>query len=67
MSSFSSIEAAYYTPRENHHWDAFVDWCEENGFNYDEEDFDVWVEERMEAAESEAAERAADYAREEGY
>jgi hypothetical protein len=50
----------YYQPREDRAWDHFVDWCDEEGLDPLEEDFEAWVEDMREAAEEAAAEARAE-------
>lgn len=56
-----SMNDRYYEPNQDEldrAWDIFVDYCESNGLNPDDEDFEQWVEDQHEAAEEAAAERA---------
>lgn len=67
MTNFGVINDNYYQPAEDTAWDYFVDWCEENGFDPEAEDFEQWKEDQREMAEEIAAERWADAQREDSW
>lgn len=58
MTNFGAMNDSYYQPNYDPMWDHFVDYCEENDLDPSVEDYDSWVEERIEEAEERAAEMA---------
>ena len=42
-------------------WDYFIDYCDENDLDPEEEDFDAWRDEQRDRAEDAAAERYLDW------
>ena len=64
--NFGRMNDNYYDPTygDDGMWDRFIDYCDDNDLNVEDEDFDAWMEEQRDRAEDAAAERAMDYARE---
>lgn len=67
MMNFGAMNDRYYDPPFDPAWDVFVDYCESNGLDPDDEDFDQWVEDQREYAAEQRAEQRADYERERDY
>lgn len=67
MMNFGAMNDRYYEPQHDGAWDAFVDYCESNGLDTDDVDFDQWVEDQMEARDESRAEAQMEARRDRDY